>query len=62
MGLSYGPLHAVLPFLLLGIGVDDMFVMVHSYLALDNEQMKLPVPERLGATMKIAVRALAWLT
>ncbi|EDV28963.1 uncharacterized protein TRIADDRAFT_52362 [Trichoplax adhaerens] len=30
-GLLYGPLHAVLPFLLLGIGVDDMFVIATAW-------------------------------
>jgi Niemann-Pick C1 protein len=30
-GLSFGPLHNVLPFLLLGIGIDDMFVIVQSW-------------------------------
>ena len=27
-GLAYGPLHNIIPFLLLGIGIDDMFVIV----------------------------------
>ena len=28
LGLFFGPMHSVLPFLLLGIGIDDMFVIV----------------------------------
>jgi Niemann-Pick C1 protein len=28
VGLFFGPMHNVLPFLLLGIGIDDMFVIV----------------------------------
>jgi Niemann-Pick C1 protein len=28
VGLVFGPMHNVLPFLLLGIGIDDMFVIV----------------------------------
>lgn len=28
LGFSFGPVHPILPFLLLGIGVDDMFVIV----------------------------------
>jgi len=31
LGLFFGPLHNVLPFLLLGIGIDDMFVIVQSW-------------------------------
>lgn len=28
VGIFYGPVHPTIPFLLLGIGVDDMFVIV----------------------------------
>jgi hypothetical protein len=35
--LSFGPLHHVLPFLLLGIGIDDMFVIVQSWDMLPSE-------------------------
>merc|ERR1711871_154599 len=31
MGFFYGPVHSVLPFLLLGIGVDDMFIIANGY-------------------------------
>jgi len=37
IGLSFGPLHHVLPFLLLGIGIDDMFVIVQSWDMLAQE-------------------------
>ena len=30
-GLLYGPMHSSLPFLLLGLGIDDMFVIVQSF-------------------------------
>jgi len=30
-GLFYGPVHSLLPFILLGIGVDDAFVVVNAY-------------------------------
>ena len=29
--LFFGPMHSVLPFLLLGIGIDDMFVIIQSW-------------------------------
>ena len=28
LGVQYGPIHPIIPFLLLGIGVDDMFVII----------------------------------
>lgn len=31
IGLFYGPVHSVLPFVLLGIGVDDVFVIVNAF-------------------------------
>ena len=37
VGLFFGPLHHVLPFLLLGIGIDDMFVIVQSWDMLSPE-------------------------
>merc|ERR1719342_1197555 len=30
-GLFYGPMHSVMPFLMLGIGIDDMFVIMQSW-------------------------------
>lgn len=36
-GLFFGPMHNVLPFLLLGIGIDDMFVIVQCW---DTEEHK----------------------
>jgi len=45
LGLFYSPLASVLPFLLLGLGVDDMFVIAISY---DITDPNLPIPERLG--------------
>lgn len=50
-GLFYSPLMNVLPFLLLGIGVDDMFVLVNAY---DNTNPYLSIAERLGNAMSTA--------
>ena len=37
-GLFYGPVHSLLPFILLGIGVDDVFVIVNAF----NRERKGP--------------------
>lgn len=50
----YGPVHALMPFLLLGIGVDDMFVIVEAWKNLTPEELKLPLPEQIAMTMKHA--------
>lgn len=47
-GLFYSPLASVLPFLLLGLGVDDMFVIAISF---DLTDSKLSIPERLGRSL-----------
>jgi len=55
IGLPYIPLHAMLPFVCLGIGIDDMFVIVQCYNNLDPKKVAgLSVEERIGLTMKHA--------
>ena len=51
-GLLFGPMHSVLPFLLLGIGIDDMFVIVQCFENLKDQ--KLEPLERFGHTLKHA--------
>ncbi|XP_062583779.1 protein patched homolog 1-like isoform X2 [Saccostrea cucullata] len=53
-GWKYGPLHSILPFLLLGIGVDDMFVIVGSYQSLSHHELGLPLPQRMGKLLRHA--------
>ncbi|XP_078317578.1 patched domain-containing protein 3-like isoform X2 [Crassostrea virginica] len=53
-GVIYGPVHAIMPFLLLGIGVDDMFVIVEAWKNLTPEEQKLSLPEQVAMTMKHA--------
>ena len=40
IGLFFGPMHSVLPFLLLGIGIDDMFVIVQCWDTLELKRRK----------------------
>ncbi|KAJ3640245.1 hypothetical protein Zmor_003554 [Zophobas morio] len=53
-GVSYGPVHTSLPFLLLGLGIDDMFVIMACWEDLSKEQKQLPVPEKMGLMLKHA--------
>ena len=38
INLFFGPMHSVLPFLLLGIGIDDMFVIVQGLVNVQKEE------------------------
>ena len=52
-GLMYTPLHSVLPFVLLGIGVDDSFVIADAF---DSTDRKLNVVERTARALSNAGR------
>ncbi|GAB0092699.1 NPC intracellular cholesterol transporter 1 homolog 1b-like [Sergentomyia squamirostris] len=56
LGVPYGPVHTSLPFLLLGLGVDDMFVMMACWRKVQNAQESkgLPLPVRLGLMLRHA--------
>ncbi|XP_053693061.1 patched domain-containing protein 3-like [Sabethes cyaneus] len=54
LGVSYGPVHTCLPFLLMGLGVDDMFVMMACYRKVHESHSHLPLPERMGLMLKHA--------
>ena len=55
LGFPWTPMHPALPLLCLGIGIDDMFVIVQCYNNLDPKKMAgLSVEERMGLTMKHA--------
>ena len=45
-GLFYGPMHSVMPFLMLGIGIDDMFVIVQCWDTLTEDQSKESLERR----------------
>ncbi|KAL4236787.1 Patched domain-containing protein 3 [Mactra antiquata] len=53
-GFIYGPIHNLMPFLLLGIGVDDMFVIVGAWKNLSEKEQSLPIPEKIALTLKHA--------
>ena len=55
VGLYYTTIHGTMAFLVLGIGIDDMFVIVQCFNNLSKEEKAIPsVPERIGLTMKHA--------
>uniref|UniRef100_A0A1B0CNT4 Putative conserved plasma membrane protein n=1 Tax=Lutzomyia longipalpis TaxID=7200 RepID=A0A1B0CNT4_LUTLO len=56
LGVPYGPVHTSLPFLLLGLGVDDMFVMMACWRKVqkvDNAK-ELTLPDRIGLMLRHA--------
>ena len=55
LGLFYGPMHNLIPFLLLGIGVDDMFVIMQCFDNLSPKERDLSnIPTAISLTMRRA--------
>ena len=46
IGFPYTQMHSILPFLLLGIGIDDMFVIVQSFSNLNEREKTQDLPSR----------------
>ena len=55
-GLFFTPMHSILPFMLLGIGIDDMFVIVQSYDNIVKEEANQDKShhEKMGLAMQHA--------
>ena len=56
LGLFYGPLHGFVPFLLLGIGVDDMFVIMKCFDNLSAEEKNLHSVDDIPGAMSMTMR------
>lgn len=54
LGIFYGPVHAALPFLLMGLGVDDIFVMMACWRQLQATAMENTLEERMAKMLQIA--------
>ncbi|KAI4503226.1 hypothetical protein M0802_001448 [Mischocyttarus mexicanus] len=53
IGIPYGPVHTSLPFMLLGLGIDDLFVMMASWNQIHSleENRKKALHERIGLAL-----------
>ncbi|XP_037081976.1 NPC intracellular cholesterol transporter 1-like [Pollicipes pollicipes] len=54
LGVFFGPVHNILPLLLLGLGVDDMFVILQCWEMLTPDERLRPLEERVGRTLQHA--------
>uniref|UniRef100_A0A336MF82 CSON014056 protein n=1 Tax=Culicoides sonorensis TaxID=179676 RepID=A0A336MF82_CULSO len=54
LGVSYGPVHTSLPFLLMGLGVDDIFVMMACWRKVQETNSNHPKEERMGLMLQHA--------
>ncbi len=58
-GVPFGPINTLLPCLILGLGVDDMFVLAQAYDNLEDEEKQLSLEKRVGGTLRHAGSAIS---
>lgn len=54
LGIPYGPIQSALPFLLMGLGVDDMFVIMACWRKQEQTLKEKPLEERVGHMLMTA--------
>lgn len=54
LGIAFGPVHSSLPFLLMGLGVDDMFVMNACWKNLSPADSKKSISHKIGLMLEHA--------
>jgi len=54
MGFFYGSVHPILPFLLLGIGVDDMFIIMQNLETMSEMDKSLDIPSRIAKSIQVS--------
>ena len=52
LGFMFGPVNNILPFLLLGLGIDDMFVIMQAFNNLSDSEHKLDLSTRIGLALR----------
>ncbi|XP_012277328.1 Niemann-Pick C1 protein isoform X2 [Orussus abietinus] len=61
IGVPYGPVHTSLPFMLMSLGIDDMFVVMASWKQVLSNKCNInkPLPERVGLMLSHAGTAIS---
>ena len=54
LGMEYNQTHHILPFIAIGIGIDDMFVIMECWYNLLEENKGLPLPERVSCIIQVS--------
>lgn len=54
MGVPYGPVHTSLPFLMMGLGVDDLFVMMACWRQIQVKFSHHSIPEKMALMLSHA--------